>query len=71
LGSWSNTIIRHPLRAVDFVPEAPPDLKFFFVLSAFFHFFSNVFAAIPIRTEVLSLCVNAAGDEESIYRAIA
>ena len=28
LGSWSNAIIRHPLRAADFVPEAGADEKF-------------------------------------------
>ena len=30
LGSWSNAIIRHPLRAADFVPDVARDLKFFF-----------------------------------------
>ena len=29
LGSWSNTIIRHPLRAADFVPEVGLDEKFY------------------------------------------
>lgn len=28
LGSWSNAIIRHPLRAADFVPDSATDLKF-------------------------------------------
>lgn len=30
LGSWSNAIIRHPLRAADFLPDVGADLKFFF-----------------------------------------
>ena len=29
LGSWSNTIIRHPLRAADFLPEVGLDEKFY------------------------------------------
>lgn len=34
LGSWSNAIIRHPLRAADFVPDVRRDLKFFFGICA-------------------------------------
>gem|GEM_PF-3539317 len=34
LGSWSNAIIRHPLRAADFVPDVGTDLKFFFTWRA-------------------------------------
>ena len=35
LGSWSNAIIRHPLRAADFVPDVRAEVKFFFVLDGF------------------------------------
>ena len=35
LGSWSNAIIRHPLRAADFVPDTRGDLKFFFAPDGF------------------------------------
>lgn len=46
LGSWSNAIIRHPLRAVDFVPDAAGKLKFFFAISA-------VTRLLPARQDVV------------------
>jgi hypothetical protein len=35
LGSWSNAIIRHPLRAADFVPDVRAEMKFFFARDDF------------------------------------
>ena len=35
LGSWSNAIIRHPLRAADFVPDVGVEMKFFFAWDSF------------------------------------
>ncbi len=46
LGSWSNAIIRHPLRAADFVPDVAGKLKFFFAISA-------VTGFLPARQDVV------------------
>lgn len=46
LGSWSNTIIRHPLRAADFVPDVREDLKFFFGRFAITGFFGGATSSI-------------------------